>query len=754
MTDTTGQGPDRAARPTGLPPALPGTPGDSEVHLLDRLGVVYRYRHIIVTALILVMVATIVQTYTTVRLYRSSARVLIEEDRSPVPGLQAADYYYWQDPEVYKNTQYAILNSRDLARKVVQRLDLASSPLFQRRRGGPAGVRGMIGRVRERLTGLASSWWSGPPAVPGEPLSPDETAAEAALVSAFQAGVRIEPEPASQLANVVYIATDPAFAAMAANTLAETYVEQNLEVKQQNTRKTLDWLAEQIAEREQALQASEQALVDYREANDAVSLDNNVVANRLNYFNDQMNQARTRRAQRESLYNQIKDLKADDPAAETFPVLAQNGNIQRLRLEIAALEQDKLALSQRYLEQHPEMVKTTSQIEDVKNRLQIEIGTVVESVRQDYETALADEKRLQAAYTQTEREAQQLNRKSIDYSVLQNQNKTNRDIYEQLLTQQQELKVASNSRTNNVRMAERAEAPAAPFTPNVMRNLVVGFAIGIAIGVLLAFGLDYLDDTIKTPEDITRRLNVPFLGLVPAVRGDRLPVLSGPVPHDFGEAYRALRTSLVFTSGGETTRLIAVTSSQPLEGKTTTACNLALVLALGGSRVLLVDADLRRPSVHRALGLHNGIGLSHVLVAQARVREAVQRTEDPNFYVMTAGRTPPNPSELLASERMRILLANLGAGPFDWVIIDTPPVLAVTDAVVLAPYVSGVTFVFGAEMTRLRLAERAVQTLMVSRPKIVGAVLNRVNFDRNKYYYSRYYGYQYKSYYGQAPANA
>ena len=754
MSDTPGHEPDRSARPAGLPPGFPGVPADGDVHLLDRLGVVYRYRHIIVAVLVLVMTATVVQTYTTVPLYRASARVLIEEERAPMPGLQAADYYYWQDPDVYKNTQYAILNSRDLASKVVRKLDLANSPLFQPRGGGSAGARGILGRTRERLTGFVTSWWSEAPAVPAEPPSPDETAAESALAGAFLAGVRIEPEPASQLANVVYIATDSAFAALAANTLAETYVEQNLEVKQQNTQKTLDWLAEQIAEREGMLQASEQSLVDYREANDAVSLDSNVVANRLNYFNDQMNQAKTRRVQRESLYKQIKDLKADDPAADTFPILAQNGNLQRIRLELAKLEQDKLALGQRYLEQHPEMVKVNSQIEDARSRLQIEIGTVAESVRQDYETALADEQRLQGAYGQAEREAQTLNRKSIDYSVLQNQNKTNRDIYEQLLMQQQELKVASNSRTNNVRVAERAEAPGGPFTPNVTRNLIVGFAIGIAIGILLAFGLDYLDDTIKTPEDITRRLNIPFLGLVPAVRGDRLPVLSGPVPHDFGEAYRALRTSLVFTSGGETTRTIAVTSAQPLEGKTTTACNLALVLALGGSRVLLVDADMRRPSVHRALGMHNGIGLSHVLVAQARVREAIQRTEDPNFYVMTAGRTPPNPSELLASDRMKLLLANLAAGPFDWVIIDTPPVLAVTDAVVLTPYVSGVTFVFGAEMTRLRLAQRAVQTVMVSKPRIVGAVLNRVNFDRNKYYYSRYYGYQYKSYYGQAPAGA
>jgi capsular exopolysaccharide synthesis family protein len=175
-----------------------------------------------------------------------------------------------------------------------------------------------------------------------------------------------------------------------------------------------------------------------------------------------------------------------------------------------------------------------------------------------------------------------------------------------------------------------------------------------------------------------------------------------------------------------------------------------MVLAFGGSRVLLIDADLRRPGVHKALKMNNTVGLSHLLVGQARVREAIQRTSDPNFCVMTAGRTPPNPSELLSSERMRQLIANLSEGPFDWVVIDTPPVLAVTDAVVITPMVSGTVFVLGAEMTRRRLAERAVQMVLQTRPKLVGCVLNRVNFDRNKYYYSRYYGYQYKSYYGPA----
>jgi capsular exopolysaccharide synthesis family protein len=229
-----------------------------------------------------------------------------------------------------------------------------------------------------------------------------------------------------------------------------------------------------------------------------------------------------------------------------------------------------------------------------------------------------------------------------------------------------------------------------------------------------------------------------------------VPVLTETVPHDFGEAFRSLRTSLVFTSGSEHTRVVAVTSSQPLEGKTTTAANLALALALGGARVLLIDADMRRPGLHRPLRLTNERGLSQVLTGQARVRDVIQRTVDPNLLAITAGKMPPNPSELLASERMKTLLTNLSHGPFDWILIDTPPVLAVTDAVILAPAVSGVTIVIGAEMTRRRLAERAIETVMQTRPKYAAVVLNKVDFARNKYYYSRYYGHQYKNYYAQA----
>ena len=195
---------------------------------------------------------------------------------------------------------------------------------------------------------------------------------------------------------------------------------------------------------------------------------------------------------------------------------------------------------------------------------------------------------------------------------------------------------------------------------------------------------------------------------------------------------------------------MVVTSAQPLEGKTTTACNIALVLAYGGARVLLIDGDMRRPSLHRLLKLTNERGLAQILNGRARVRDVIQRTVDPNLLAVTAGQTPPNPSELLSSDRMKMLLTNLSNGPFDWIIIDTPPVLAVTDAVILAPSVTGVTFVVGAEMTRRRLAEHALDTIVTSHPRLTAIVLNKVDFARNKYYYSRYHGHQYKSYYSEA----
>src|SRR5712691_11702768 len=373
--------------------------------------------------------------------------------------------------------------------------------------------------------------------------------------------------------------------------------------------------------------------------------------------------------------------------------IVQNPFVQELKGRLAELQREKVRLSERYGEKHPEIQKINSQFADTQRQIEVEIDKNVQAIRSEYEAARTEERTLTSDLETQKAAAMDLNRKSIDYSVLQREAQSNRQVYEALLGREKELRVISNSRANNVRLLDRAEVPGGPFTPDFNRAWMMALLFGLGLGITAAFAIDYLDDTVKTPEDVTWRLKLHFLGLVPKVRGERHPLLSGPVPHDFGEAFRALRTALVAHNATDHPRAVAVTSAQPLEGKTTTAANIALALAIGGARVLLIDGDMRRPSLHKAMRLPNEKGLSDLLMGQARMREVVQRTGDPNLLVITAGRTPNNPSELLASDRMKAFLHQLTTGPFDWVIIDTPPVLAVTDAVVLAPLVHAVAFV-------------------------------------------------------------
>jgi succinoglycan biosynthesis transport protein ExoP len=678
-------------------------------------------------------------------MYRAQARIQIDEEHTTQTADFKESYLTYTDPEPYYQTQYKVLQGRDLARRAVRRLKLETVPEFNGR--GPAPTR--LTRLLETIKAKAIAPFTGnaqPVAVPPSPDAADENG----LVGAFLSRIQVLPVRSSRLVDVTFTAADPEFAARAVNVLAEEYVQQNLEFRLENTQKTLQWLTQEVAKQQNIVQTSERLLAEYRENQNALSLEDrqNIVNARLNQVNDAVTKAKTQRVQREAIYLQI--VEARD--REALTTIIQNPFIQTLKSRLAQLQQERVRLLDRYGDRHPQVQNIASQVADTQRQMDAEVDKTVQAIKNEYEAARAEERTLISELEAQKGAALELNRKGIDYSVLQREAESNRQVYESLLQREKELRVVANSRANNVRLLDRAEVPGGPFVPDVNRAWMMAVLFGLGLGIAAAFGIDYLDDTVKTPEDVTWRLKLQFLGLVPKVRGERHPLLSGPVPHDFGEAFRALRTALVARNSSEATRVIAVTSAQPLEGKTTTAVNMALALAIGGARVLLIDADMRRPSLHKALRLPNDRGLSHLLVGEARMREVVQRTGDSNLLVVTAGRTPSNPSELLGSDRMRAFVQQLAVGPFDWVIIDTPPVLAVTDAVILAPMVSGMTFVLGAEMTRWRLAERAIETLQSGHPQSIMAVLNRVDFDRNRYYYSRYYGHQYKSYYAEAPA--
>jgi len=725
-------------------------PGGSE-HLFDRLSVLYKYRWAAIVVFVLVVSWVMVDSYTRIPAYRAMARVLVEDPNADIATPSEIQRSVTVgDPEIYMQTQLRIMKGRDLAQRVASKLDLNKVSEFNGQRPKPTQLAVTIAWVKYYAAWpyrLITSTQAEAPATVASFDAVDATSYPEVLLSRFN----VTQVRGSQLVDLTFESADPQFAARAANAFADEYVAHNLELKVQTLNTSADWLTGEVEKQAALVRESDLKLAQYKETQDAGALDSsqNIVVARLTQNNDAATRARMDRIVKEGLWRQIQAA-GDD--VESITSVLNNPNIQNLRVQLNQLAQEKSRATERYGERHPEYQKAVTALANAEAQIKEEIRKAKQNAKNEFDNALQQEREMQALLGDSKKQATALGRKGVDYAVLLREAESNQTIYNQLVTREKELRVVANSRTNNVRVVDKADVPGLPYSPNHRRDWLYAIALGVALGLGLAFGIDYLDDTVKTPDDISRRLKLKFLGLVPIVSGDRHPLISGPVPHDFGEAYRSIRTALAAQLPGNGPRIVAVASSQPLEGKTTTAVNIAMALAVGGARVLLIDADMRRPSVHKALRMSNDRGLSQLLAGQARMREVVQRTHDPNLLTITAGRTPANPSELLASDRMRALLSGLETGPFDWIIIDTPPVLAVTDAVILAPLVAAVTFVIGAEMTRWRLAERAVETLLGSNPRHVLAVLNKVNFGRNKYYYSRYYGHQYKNYYAESPA--
>jgi capsular exopolysaccharide synthesis family protein len=342
-----------------------------------------------------------------------------------------------------------------------------------------------------------------------------------------------------------------------------------------------------------------------------------------------------------------------------------------------------------------------------------------------------------------------MNRKAIDYGVLERDVESSKQIYQSLLQRAKETGVSGELKTSNIRIVDEADVSQDPVSPKRPLNLLLGLFGGAFCGIGVAFFFEYLDNRIKTPEDLESHLGLPAMGLIPKIvvkEGVGDPLISNGVPANFSEAFRGLRTNILFSSAEEGARLLVVTSTGPGEGKTLVAANLAIGMAMAGQRVLLIDADMRRPRVHEALQIGRDPGLSNLLVGAAKAAEVVRKTTVPNFFVLPSGNTPPNPAELLGSKRFAEFLGSLQQH-FDLVVIDTPPVMAVTDAAVIGYRASGVLFVVAADATSRHAAQAALDQLEHAHVRFVGAVLNRVDLEGNAYYYSKYYRKEYAGYY-------
>jgi capsular exopolysaccharide synthesis family protein len=421
---------------------------------------------------------------------------------------------------------------------------------------------------------------------------------------------------------------------------------------------------------------------------------------------------------------------------------------------VADLRSQDAQLAVTFGEEYSQRKTIAASLEIKSAQLQQEIDKVVDSIRNEYDIAKGREEALDKQLQSQKAESLSQDNVAIGYLALEREAVSNRQLYNDLMSRAKVTGVTGEYKGTNVQIIDTAEMPRVPVLPDHQRDLTFALMTAFLLAIGLAFGMEYLDSRIKTPDDIKAYLGVPFLGLVPVVqekdKKGPSPLLERGVPAPFSEAMRALRTAVIFSSAADGTRSVMVTSTAPSEGKTVVSTNLADALAQAEQRTLIVDGDMRRPRVHEVFEMAQEPGLSNVLVGAVDINTAIRATGNPFLFVLPAGHVPPNPAELLGSVRYRKLLEQL-AKEFDWIIVDAPPVMAVTDAAVVSNGVAGVVFVVGAEMTPRRTAQTALEQLAGARAKVIGAVLNRVNVHRHSYYYAQYYRKDYTRAYVRTP---
>jgi succinoglycan biosynthesis transport protein ExoP len=594
-----------------------------------------------------------------------------------------------------------------------------------------------------------------------------DSAGTASALANFKGSLQVTLIPNTRIIEIHYRSPDKNLAARVVNTLSNTYVEQNFKTRFESTMQASDWLSKQLVDLQIKVETSQEKLVKYQKEHEILGSDEkqNITTAKLDALNQELTGAESSRMDRESIYRlaQSGDLEplsasaaGNSEGAKTS--VSVSSLLDKLREQQADLNIQASQLSTQFGPSFPKVAQLNSQLKEVESQIQLEKKKIAARVRSDYFAALQRENLLRGALERQKQEANKLNESAIEYSLLKRDVESNRTLYEGLLEKLKEAGVTAGLRSNNFRVVDVARVPTAPSEPNLPRNLSLALALGLTTGIGLAFALESLDNTVRTPEQTQAISGLPSLGMIPLGSklgadhgaGRRLSVArsreavelvtqSRP-QSQMAESYRALRTSLLLTSVGGPPKIILITSALPQEGKTTTSINSAIVLAQRGTRVLLVDADLRRPSIHKTLGMGPRAGLSNVLTGNATLEQAIIRsTILPSLFVLPAGTPPPNPAELLASSNMRDVLTELRE-QYDHIVIDTPPTLSVTDAVVLSPSADSVVLVIRSGQTTKQALRRAREILTQVSSRLSGVLLNAVDLKSPDYYY--YYEYQ------------
>lgn len=719
---------------------------DSFAYLRAYWQILRKRRATVLAVTVLATILVAIYSFKTRPVYRATARVEVEAETPSLQSLTEMDRVFSEANTAFLQTQVDIIKSDALALTTVQALRLDQNPDFTDLRAAADSAR-----------------------------SQDFVADQGRLLRDFQKQLNVELMRDSRVIEVSFESNDRTLAATVANSLVKNYVESNFRKKYDATRQASAWMEQQLDELKAKVEKSQQALVDYERQNNITAIDDkeNVVQERLGELTKDQTEAQSERAHKQSIYDSLKS----EPSRAAQ--VADDALLEKLEENRSTVSAQLAEISSQFGPNYPTVVKTRNQLKDLDTAIDTERGRVLARAQNDYNAGVRRESLLNQAVTQQKAQVAQLNQLLIQHNILKREADSNQQLYDDLLKRLKDATVSAGLQATNLHLIDEALVPTKPVRPDKLKNILIGLFVGLGLGITMAFVREGLDNSIKNTDDLEQASGVPSLAVIPlgglATRGRYYTLLTGRYGsrHAYGktygngnatglrkngnahvelavleaplsevaESFRVLRTSILLSTAPRPPKTILVASGHPSEGKSCTALNLSMALAQRGGRVAIVDADLRKPGVTRSLNMARQYGLSEILTGAFPLDEVLKpHPELPNLWILGSGALPPNPSELLSSRTMEDLLRELG-NRFDHVVIDSPPILMVTDATLLSSLVDGVVMVCESGVTSRAAVMRVRRMLDHAGARILGSVLNKLDFVNEEYYESRYRNY-------------
>src|SRR3989454_1591583 len=712
-----------------VPPASRQIPPvGEEIHLRDYIRIVRKRLWSILSVMVSTVFGTALYVLMQPPIYESTVSVLIEPTGPNVMSKAVEEVYAPIDVNFdYYKTQYELLKSYEIMRETVKQLKLHTHSEY-----GPgfAGTQGpQPGSEAERL-----------------------------LVNAFRGHVKVSPVMNSRIVRVTVESIDPKLAADAANTIASAYITRTLEMKTGASQAATKWMTARMEELRQKVEVSERNLNEFASQHGLVNVDERrrLTTQKLGDLSGQLVQVETKRAEAEARFKQIESVIHNPRELESSTEVLSSGLIQALRNQEIQASQKVAELSEKYGPKHPALIKADSELKEIQKRIQLEVKKIYSAVKGEYDVAVAREGVIRKAFDEQKTDVMASGQHEVQYGILEREAQSNRQLYDVFLKRLKETSIATDIKMSNIYVADPAIVSLVPVRPQMMHALLIATFLGLLGGLGFGFFLDYMDSSLKSPEDIAQYLpGVPHLGFLPAFdyaerrnNPGNVDLATHETPQSvFAENVRAIRTSIFLAAADRPPASILVTSPAESEGKSSFAVNLAVAIAQLGLPTVLIDGDLRKPRVHKVFDLEATKGLSHYLVGEIGLEKIILPTKVPNLSIVPCGAVPPNPAELLQSEHMVNLLKHFAAEGTH-VVVDSSPVMAVTDPVVVGNRVDGVILVVWAGHTSRYAARQAIRLLAEGKNRLLGTVLQRL--DRRQMsvdYKSYYYPYSRSKYY-------